>query len=94
MASLSSTALPGGNPNPERTEFDALPMFSRRDPEADTAESFREVSMLEIFWVLLSLLLLPLLLLLLRKKAEEGGGDRAEEEVGSSVVSSSSRRRA
>lgn len=112
MASLSSalliilllSALPDGNPNPERTEFDALPMFSRRDPEAVAADSLREASMLDIRWVLLvlwilllRLLLMLLLLVPLRKKAEEGGGERVvEDEDGSSAVvsKSSSRRRA
>jgi len=88
MASLSSALLiilllSDGNPNPERTEFDALPMFSRRDPEALAADSLREASMLDIRWVLLvlvlwilllRLLLMLLLLVPLRKKAEEGGG--------------------
>lgn len=109
MASLSSALLiilllSDGNPNPERTEFDALPMFSRRDPEALAADSFREASMLDIRWVLLvlwilllRLLFMLLLLVPLRKKAEEGGGERVvEDEDGSSAVvsKSSSRRRA
>ena len=116
MASLSSalliilllSALPDGNPNPERTEFDALPMFSRRDPEAVAADSLREASMLDIRWVLgvlVLLILLPRLLLVmlllllvpLRKKAEEGGGEERgeDEDCSSAMVSkSSSRRRA